>query len=224
MHGTRSVLTIVIIATLASTAQLVDAQTRSGLFFGGNVAVASNPDDLIGTAAVGGHIGVRFPLGLVLLGEYLYAGKDFFFFDSGAGEWSKPVAWRDVPSGDSSRGDWLFYRRRHVVGGSAGVGFSVGDLGIYSTIGILLNIVDLSDAADSYPAFREAATESSIDNGNVLRSTAFRVGLVYPAQSLIAGQLSYVLIFGRDDLPDEDEYIRRNGLLMLGVVIQLEVL
>lgn len=198
----------------------LDAQTRTGPFLGADLAIAGNPDDLFGSAAIGADIGFRTPLGLVFLGEYLFAGTDFYYFDSADGEWSKPVSWSEVPSGNTSRGDWLFYRRRHVLGGSVGLGYHVQDLGFYSTIGFLLNILDLSPAAENYPAFEEAATRSSIGYSTVEASTVFRVGLVYPAQSIVAGRLSYLFLFQRDDIPGESGYITRNGLLMLSVVFQ----
>lgn len=198
----------------------IPAQTTTGPFLGATLAIPSNPDDLMGSAAVGGHLGFRSPLGLFLLGEYLYAGTDFYYFDSGRGAWSKPVSWSEVPAGDASRSDWQFYRRRHILGGSLGLGYHLRDLGFYSAIGVLLNILDPSPAAESYPAFKEAASESSIDGGTVELSSVFRLGLVYPARSLVAGSISYLLVFRRDDLPGEDGYVRRNGLLMLGVVLQ----
>lgn len=205
---------------LYATAGVATAQTKTGPFLGASVAIASNPDDLMGSAAIGGQLGFRSPLGIFLLGEYLFAGTDFYYFDSGRGEWSKPVSWSEVPAGNASRSDWQFYRRRHVLGGSVGLGYHVRDLGFYSAIGLLFNIIDLSSAAESYPAFEAAATESSIDSGTVEASTVFRIGLVYPARSFIAGSISYLLVFQRGDLPGEEGYVQRNGLIMLGVVLQ----
>ena len=211
---------IMIVAVLLCTAPELDAQTRTGPFVGGTFALVDRPDELAGDVALGGYIGIRNSFGLVLMGEYLYAGKDFYYFDSASSSWSGPVRWSQVPSGESSRSEWQFYRRRHVVGGSVGLSYPFGRLGLYSTAGIMLNIVDPSDVADSYPAFKDAVNAPSLGDGPVFASYAFRFGAVYPARALIAGQFAYVASFRNGDLGDNDRYIRSNDLFLIGFVIQ----
>lgn len=220
MTTVRSACGITIVAVLLCAAPGLEAQTRTGPFVGATFALVDRPDELAGDAAFGGHIGIRSPLGLVVMGEYLYAGKDFYYFDSANARWSGPVRWSQVPSGESSRSDWQFYRRRHVVGGSVGLSYPLGRLGLYSTAGIMINIVEPSDVADSYPAFKDAVTSSSLGEGPVFASYAFRFGAVYPARALIAGQVSYAVSFRNGDLGDNDRYIRSNDLFLVGFVIQ----
>jgi len=54
-------------------------------------------DDLVTESAVGGALGYRFDGGLLLLGEYLYAGTDFYYYDGGDG-WRQAESWSDVPA------------------------------------------------------------------------------------------------------------------------------
>ncbi|MFW5695243.1 MAG: hypothetical protein ACOCYB_08735 [Alkalispirochaeta sp.] len=196
------------------------AQTAGGPFIAGEIGIGLETDDLVDGSAMGGSLGYRFPGGLLLVGSYLFAGTDFYYFESGSG-WQQAPSWSDVPDGGSSRGDWLFYRQRHVVGLAAGLSGSVGPVGVFGTGGLMLNVVSLSDAEDYYPEFRDTAEESSIAGGRTLATTAVRAGLSYPAQGTFAGTLSWMVNFERIDDATTASYFRRNSLVILGISIQV---
>ncbi len=227
MKNSIAVIVTVVILSAIGTVEDVHAQTADGLYINGSVALAMQPDDLIGGAAVGGQVGFRFPGSLLLVGEYLYAGTDYYYYDSSQGEWTMAAGWSDVPSGSSSRDDWLFYRSRHIVGAAIGASGRVGQpgspyrIGLFGTAGFMLSIVDISDAEDYYPEFAEAAQSSSIGDSQVLFTTTLRGGLVYPAESTFAGQLAYLVQLERSDDFGEEHYFRRNSLLYLGVTVHL---
>jgi hypothetical protein len=207
------------------------AQTADGLFTAGTVAFSLQPDDLIRSAAIGGQLGYRMPRGVLLLGEYLYADKDFYYYDSSAKRWTMATGWPEVPSGSSSRSDWIFYRTRHIVGfalGGSGTPLAthtvaagpLSRLGLYGAVGIMLSIISVSEAEETYPEFGKEAGASSIGESRVLFTTTFRGGIVYPAQSPIAGKLAYLVQLERNDDFGQEQYIRRNSLIFLGMTLQ----
>lgn len=197
-----------------------EAQTADGMFLAGTVGFSLQPDDLIGGAAVGGQLGFRFPGSLLLFGEYLYAGTDYYYYDSDNTRWTMATGWSEVPSRSTSRRDWLFYRTRHAVGVAAGLSGAYARIGAFGAAGLMLSFVNLSDAQDHYPEFTAAAEQSSIVDGRVLLTTTLRAGLVYPAEGLVAGQLAYMVQIENNDDAGEAQYIRRNSLIFLGLVIQ----
>ncbi|MFO7848939.1 MAG: hypothetical protein R6V67_03160 [Spirochaetia bacterium] len=206
------------------TAQPAAAQSAEGVFISGVGTTALQPDDLIGNAGLGVQAGFRFSSGLLFMGEYLYTGKDYYYYDfEGNKRWEKAASWSDVPlSSDVSRDEYIFYRTRHVLGGAAGFSAAVDQIGLFGAAGLTFNIIALADAADNYPEFEEAAVESSIGNGTVLMTTNLRAGLVFPAEGPIAGQLAYMVMFeGDGDTAGEQTYIRRNSLIYLGVSLHL---
>jgi len=197
----------------------VTAQTASGAFISGELGIGLETDDLVDGIALGGSVGYRFPRGLLLMGTYLFAGTDYYYFEEGTG-WQKSPSWADVPNGGSSSNDWLFYRQRHVVGLAAGLSGSVGPVGVFGTGGVLLNVLSLSDAEDYYPDFSTAAEQSSIAGGRVLATTAIRAGISYPAEGTVAGTLSYMVNFDRIDDTTTTSYFQRNSLIIVGVSFQ----
>ena len=84
-------------------------QCAPGVFVLPEVTVSAHTEDALSTVSAGGQIGFRNSSGLFLFGEYLYAGKDFYYYDSDEREWVRAASWQHVPSGSSSRGFWLFY-------------------------------------------------------------------------------------------------------------------
>ncbi len=211
--------TLVLLGALAIMAvPYVSAQTATGPYVAGELGIGLQTDDLVDGAALGGSLGYRFPGGLLIVGTYLFAGTDYYYFEAGPG-WQQAPSWGEVPSGGSS-GDWLFYRQRHVIGIAAGLSGSVGPVGIFGTGGLLLNALSLSDAEEYYPEFSEAAEQSSIASGRVLATTAVRAGVSYPAQGAFAGTLSYLVNFDRIDDTTTTSYFRRNSLIILGFSFQ----
>lgn len=194
-------------------------QTATGPYVAFTGAIPLQPDDLIGNAAFGGQIGFRGPGGFLLLGEYLYAGKDFYFYDGSS--WKMAASWLDLPSGSSSRGDWLFYRERHVVGLAAGFAGAFGQVGVFGAGGIMFNVVTLPEATDYYPEFEEAATRSSIGNSSVLFTTSLRAGVVYPARSPVAGHVAVLAQLEPSEQLGETRYYRRNTMFLVGMAFQI---
>lgn len=222
-HMIRRYVWVVFTSLLFFFGPLEDSatQTRNGVFLAGTLAFALQPeDDLVDNTAIGAQIGYRFPGGLLILGEYLYTGTDYYYYDQDKRRWTMATGWSDVPSGPSSRSDWLFYRDRHAVGLAAGLSGRFAGVGLFTAAGFMLSIIDLSDAEDTYPDFAAAAEQSSIGDDRVLFSTTLRGGLVFPAESALAGQLAYVVQLDRDDDFGETRYFRRNSLIYLGVTIQ----
>jgi hypothetical protein len=208
-----------LLVLLAAPASTVRAQTADGFFIAAEAGIGLQTDDLLTESAIGGALGYRFDGGLLLLGEYLYAGTDFYHYVSGDG-WQQAESWSDVPSGSSGRSDWIFYRRRHVIGFSAGLSGRVARLGLFATGGILLNAITLSDAAKFYPEFAAEAERSSIGSGRVLTTTALRGGLTYPADGAVAATGSWLVSFERPDGDNPVVYVRRSSVILLGVVFQ----
>jgi hypothetical protein len=214
-NATVSVAVVVLLFGLASNAI---AQTKTGAFASALVAMTAQPDDLVGSGAIGGQIGLRAPTGFLVLGEYLYTGKDYYFYD-GSG-WKMAASWPDVPSGSTGRNDWLFYRSRHAAGLAAGYSGAVRRFGFFGAGGVMLNYVTLSDAADTYPEFETAATQSSIGGSNVLFSMTARGGIVYPAESAVAGSFTVMFQLEPTQQLGETRYLRRNTYFILGLTIQ----
>jgi hypothetical protein len=194
------------------------AQTATGLYAALTGAVTSRPDELVGNGAVGGQVGFRMNPGWFFFGEYLYAGKDFYYPDGS--DWKMAASWRDVPSGSASRGDWVFYRERHAVGLGGGLSGAVGPVGLFGAAGLMFNIVSLSDAADYYPEFQEAATTSSIGDSTVLFSTTLRAGVVWPPDSPFAGHGAVMVQLEPSDQAGDEGYLQRNTYFIFGVVFQ----
>lgn len=228
----RAVLPAVLLfSLLVCFSEAPAAQTADGLFTAGTVAFSLQPDDLIRSAAIGGQLGYRMPRGVLLMGEYLYAGKDFYYYDSSNRRWTMATGWPEVPSGSSSRSDWIFYRTRHIVGfalGGSGAPLAayshaagpLSRLGLYGAVGFMLSIISVSEAEDTYPEFGKEAESSSIGDSRVLFTTTFRGGLVYPARSPVAGKLAYLVQLERNDDFGQEQYIRRNSLIFLGITLQ----
>jgi hypothetical protein len=210
---------LIVLALLVGTAGSVAGQTADGFFIAAEAGIGLQTDDLFTESAVGGSLGYRFDGGLLLLGEYLYAGTDFYYF-AGTDGWRQAESWSDVPGGSSGRSDWLFYRRRHVIGITAGLSGRVARLGVFATAGILFNAITLSDAADFYPEFAAEAERSSIGTGRVLTTTALRGGLTYPAEGAVAATASWLVSFERPEGDNPAVYIRRSSIILLGVVFQ----
>jgi hypothetical protein len=199
--------------------QFAVAQTATGPYAAITGVISGQPDDLIGNAAFGGQIGYRTPTGFLLLGEYLYAGKDYYFYEDSS--WKLAASWPDVPSGSTSRSDWIFYRERHAVGIAAGFSGAVHRVGLFGAGGLMFNIVTLSEGADYYPDFEKAATQSSIGDSTVLFTTTLRGGIVYPARSPVAGHLALMMQLEASDQLDDSRYYRRNTFILLGMSFQL---
>lgn len=195
------------------------AQTVDGPFLAGEIGIGLETDDLVGGSAIGGSLGYRFPRGLLIIGNYLYTGTDYYYFESDTG-WQQAASWSDVPSGTISQGDWIFYRRRHVIGLGAGLSGRLGPVGAFGTAGLMLNIVAVSDAEEYYPEFRDVAENSSIVGGRTLATTALRAGLVYPAEGSVAGTLSWLVNFDSIEDAGSTSYFRRNSLILIGVSFQ----
>jgi len=208
----------VVTALLLASRQPLPAQTLTGAYATGVAAITSQPDDLTNSGAIGGQLGLRAPSGFIVFGEYLYTGKDYYFYDGS--DWNVAASWYDVPSGSSSRGDWLFYRTRHVVGISGGFSGAIRRVGLFGAGGFMLNIVSLSDAAETYPEFEAVATQSSIGDSNVLFSTTVRGGVVYPADGHVAGSLSVMMQLEPTEQLGETRYLRRNTYIMFGLSVQ----
>ncbi|TVQ21918.1 MAG: hypothetical protein EA383_16330 [Spirochaetaceae bacterium] len=205
----------------------LSAQTVSGAYVGATVAGRPVPDDVFGSFAVGLQGGYRFPAGLFLSGEYMYAGRDYYYFDfDGDRSWKQAASWSDVPSGDASASEWLFFRERHILGVAAGLAVPVGQVGLFGAAGFSISIIDLSDAEDNYPEFADAARESSIGSGTAEVSPSLRAGITFPASSLVSAQLSYGVVF-RQEIGDDvaaGAYLWRNGLISVAVVLNVGAL
>lgn len=195
------------------------AQTADGPFLSGEIGIGLETDDLVDGSSIGASLGHRFSGGFLLVGNYLYTGTDYYFFESDAG-WRQAASWSEVPNGSSSQGDWIFYRRRHVIGLTGGLSGRLGPVGAFGVAGIMLNIVALSEAEEYYPEFRDAAEQSSIAGGRTLATPAFRAGLTYPAEGALAGTLSWMVNFDSIEEADSTSYFRRNSMILLGVSIQ----
>lgn len=194
------------------------AQSASGAFLTGQVGLGLRTDDLISGSAVGAAFGFRFPAGLVLAMDYLYAGTDFYYWDGGS--WIQAAGWADVPDNGVGRADWNFYRRRHAVGLAGGISGQAGPLGLFATAGLLLGIIELSDAAEFYPEFRDAARVSSIGSSTVVVDPVLRAGLQFPARGAVSGTLAWMVTFDREPAADTGRYVQRNSLLLLGISLQ----
>mgnify|MGYP006287002573 CR=1 FL=1 len=194
-------------------------QTASGPYLAITGAGSIQPDDLVGNAAFGGPVGYRGGGGFLVLGEYVYAGKDFYYHDGS--DWTIAASWPDVPSGSSSRSEWIFYRERHAVGIAAGGSGAVGRLGLFGAGGFMLNIVSLSSAAEYYPEFEQTAIQSSIGDSTALLTATLRGGVVYPARSSVAGLLAAMVQLEPSDQLGNTRYYRRNTLVFVGITFQL---
>lgn len=204
---------------LIGAGQIATAQTAPGPYAAITGAISAQPDDLIGNAAFGGQLGFRAPTGFLVIGEYLYAGKDFYFYEGSS--WKMAASWSDVPSGSTSQSDWIFYRERHAVGVAAGFSGAIYRVGLFGAGGFMFNIVTLSEGADFYPEFEKAATQSSIGDSMVLFTTTLRGGIVYPARSPVAGHLALMVQLEPSDQLDDSRYYRRNTFILLGMSFQL---
>ncbi|MFA7566396.1 MAG: hypothetical protein WCY01_05165 [Alkalispirochaeta sp.] len=201
-----------------ATAPGIYAQTATGIYAAFTGAITAQPDDLVDSGVIGGQLGYRAPGSWFVFGEYLYAGKDFYYFEKS--EWHMSASWLDVPSGSVSRNDWIFYRDRHAVGLAGGLSGAIGEVGFFGAAGVMLNLVLLSDAADSYPEFEQAATRSSIGESTVLFTTTFRGGVVWPAHAPVAGQAAVMVQLEPTRQSGDTGYLRRNTYFFLGVVFQ----
>lgn len=196
----------------------VAAQSATGAFLSGQVGIALQTDDLIGGSAVGAALGFRFPGGLLLAMDYLFAGTDFYYWDGGS--WIQAAGWSEVPDNGVGRSDWNFYRRRHALGLGGGLSGEAGPLGLFATGGILIGIIELSDAAEFYPEFRDAAAVSSLGASTVIVDPVLRAGLQFPARGAVSGTLAWMVTFDREPAADAGRYVQRNSLLLLGVSFQ----
>ena len=219
-------LLIALSLTALGVSQL-SAQTVTGGYVGATVAGRPVPDDVFGSFAAGLLGGYRFPGGLFLSGEYMYAGRDYYYFDfDGDRSWKQAASWPEVPSGDVPPSEWLFFRERHILGVAAGIAVPLGPVGLFGAPGFSISIIDLSDAQHDYPEFADAARESSIGSGTAEISPSLRAGIVLPASSLVSAQLSYGVVF-RQEIDDDDAagaYLWRNGLISVAVVLNIGAL
>lgn len=219
----RSRLLIPVIGVLFALASIasVEAQTAPGGYGAGILAFGIQTDDLVESAALGLQGGYRSPGGLLFMGEYLYLGRDFYYFDfDDERVWRRAESWSDVPSGENDLDEWLFTRSRNMLGAAVGFAGEFGPIGLYGAGGLAMSWLSVSDAEEEYPEFGDAARKSSIGDGSVLLTPTLRGGMVAPANSLVAAQVSYMLMLERADDSTEFGYIRRNSLLYLGLVIQ----
>jgi hypothetical protein len=199
------------------------AQTATGPWIAGELAFSMESNDVVDGVLVGGQVGFRSPGGLIFLGEYLFAGTDYYYYTASDG-WLLAPDWSSVPSGSSSRSDWLFYRQRHLVGLAAGLSGSILDVGLFAAGGFSLTLISLSEAADFYPEFAESASQSSLGARRVQVRPSVRAGVTWPAQSVIAGQLTWLVT-----VPPEAErraledrgWLRASSIITIGVVLHL---
>ncbi len=221
MANRRGWVVAVVLVLLFGYSGVAHSQAQTGGYLSAVVATALQPDDIIGSLGAGFQGGYRFPWGLLLVGDVLYTGTDYYYFDFDDGrEWRQAGSWREVPSGSVRRGDWPFYRTRFLLGGAAGLSGSIARVGLFSTVGFMLSILDFPDISEDYPEFADAAIVSSIGNDDVQVSTSVRAGVVYPVGGSISGQLSYmVLLTTEEDDFGEREWLQRNGLIYLGVTV-----
>ncbi|MFW6388010.1 MAG: hypothetical protein ACOC0B_01925 [bacterium] len=204
-------------ATLAT----VEAQTAPGGYGAGILGFGIRTDDLVESAALGVQGGYRSSGGVLFMGEYLYLGRDFYYFDFDDERiWKRADSWSSVPSPEADINDWLFTRSRHMLGAAAGFSGVFGPAGLYGAGGLALSWLSVSDAEDEYPEFGEAARQSSLGDSGVLVTPTIRGGMVVPANSVIAAQVSYMLMLERGDDSSELGYVRRNSLLYIGLVVQ----
>lgn len=207
-----------IVGIAVSITGVVPGQTASGVFITGEIGLAPAPDDFVGEAALGGMLGYRTGGGILFGLEYLWAGTDYYYFDDD--RWLRAPGWSAVPAGTTARENWLFFRDRHVVGLSAGLSGSFWLVGVYATGGILLNLITMSEAAEFYPEFAAAATETAYGPATLIATGSARVGIVIPAEGAIAGTAAWMVGFDRPDTVGTPGYFRRNSLFFIGVTVQ----
>ena len=185
-------LTIVLLAVAVGAG----AQTSTGFTISFRGGVPDPQNVFVDRGVVGGMVGYRTANALLFAFDYLYIGKDYYYFENGS--WSDGVGWSDVPSGESSRSDWIFYRSRQLISPSVGLSGPVGPVGLYATVGVNLTFVVLSDARSAYPGFSKAADTSPTKLMPVARG-----GVRWPARSLFGFQIEY-------------SWSREDALLMFG--------
>ncbi len=211
----------VVMALLLVPAVAADAQTQTGLYIGGLVSTALIPDDVVTNGAVGLQIGFRAPTGLLLVGDFHYAGEDYYYFDFDRRGWVQAASWQEVPNGSVSRGAWPFYRTRSFFGGAIGYSASGYSFGYFGTVGFMFGVLQASGAAEDYPDFEKAVLASSLGSSPVSLSTSLRIGATFPSHGPFTGQLAYMLLLDsqRDAVSGEATWFRRNSMLMLGLVV-----
>ncbi len=193
----KAAMTVVSVLSLSILAALPGwTQTSTGFTVSVRGGVPQPENEFIERGVVGGMVGYRTPRALLFAIDFLYAGKDYYYFEKG--RWSEGVEWSQVPAGVSGRSDWIFYRSRNVLSPSVGASLPLGAVGVYATAGVNFSFVVLSDARDAYPGFAAAAERSPASVVPVVRG-----GLRWPARSLFGFQLEYswsrddaVIIFG----------------------------
>lgn len=220
----RLVVTISLAGLLlvVGAAATVYGQTTSGMYLALGGSAALEPEDVIGTAGVGVQVGYRWPWGILVQGDFWYTGKDFYYFDTDSRAWRQAASWREVPSRGVSRGDWPFYRERLLLGLGAGLSGRIRSVGLFSTVGFMVSVLDIAEMGDSYPEFADAATVSSMGEVESEVNAAVRAGVVWPADKPVSGQLSYLVLLRDDsDVAGERAWIQRNSLITLGVTLHL---
>lgn len=92
-------------------------------------------------------------LGFLL--DYLYVGREYYYFNHDSNYWFGPVPWSAVPE-RSERRDWLFYHDRHFICLSAAFYLPINKVEFFISQGISLVWLSLSNAGDYYPDFQQS--------------------------------------------------------------------
>jgi len=171
----RSVFFVAAFVSTVVITTAAAAQTNTGFSASIRAGIPDPGNSFIDRAFVGALIGYRSSFGLLGTLAYYYTGADYYDYSSAG--WNESTDVED---------DWIFSRHRHTLAPSVGLSGVIGPVGLYATVGLQLNFISLSDAADYYPEFAAAADTRPAELDRVLRA-----GIRWPGDSLFGLQVEY---------------------------------
>jgi len=154
--------------------------------------------------------------------DYLYTGKDYFYFSDAV--WHGPSPWYEVkiatPSAEES--SWIFYQTCHYLSPQGMLLIPVAGIDLIFSAGPALSFVVASEASEYYPE-EKALFEDEASKLNVFLGYSFKLGAEMRLWDYGAVSLQYLFIansfqsFFTRMSDDPFTYIKNSGNLVLSI-------